>query len=169
MRTLILLFVPVLIFSCSKDKGKKFENSPAAILKANTWFLSESHLKTFDSLANRVTKDTIFLSDSCKRDAFIRFFTDSVCFKKMSCILSGSTEIQGKWYLSKDSFLFAYVPVRLSYGTGYILVNRGIELSKLLQINSDYFIIKHIKHWYAWDSNGWNTWTDTTISTFKRK
>jgi hypothetical protein len=87
----------------------------------------------------------------------------------MSCILSGAPEIQGKWFLSKDSLLYAYVPVRLSLGTGYIFVNRGIELSKLLQINSDYFTIKHSQQWYAWDSNGWNTWTDTTISTYRRK
>ena len=166
MRNLIVLFICICIFSCKKSKQDLIDTSPVGILKSNAWYLSKTHVYEYDHYFNQVEKDMVILADNCEFNSPIRFLKDSVCYKKLSCLSTNPQESQGKWYITSDSLLVANIPYRVPNGAGYIDLNKGIELSKLLEINNEYFIIKETEEWYVGTDLSYSS---TKTSTYKKQ
>jgi len=166
MRSLIILFIGISIFSCKKSEQDVIDTSPAGLLMSNSWYLSKTHVYEYDHYFNQVEKDIVMISDNCEYNSPIRFLKDSVCYKKLSCLSTDPPESQGKWYLKSDSLFEANIPFRVSNGTGFIDINKGIKLSKLLEINSEHFIVKETEEWYVGSALSYSA---IKTSTYNRK
>ena len=166
MRSLFILFIGITIFSCNKSTQDVIDTSPAGLLKSNTWYLLKTHVYEYDYYFDQVEKDMVIIADNCEFNSPIRFLKDSVCYKKLSCLSTDPPETQGKWYLTTDSLLEANIPFRISNGTGFIDINKGIKPGKLLEINSEHFIVKETEEWYVGTVLSYSA---TKTSTYNRK
>jgi hypothetical protein len=162
------LFISVIIFlfACNKPAN---DTTSAEILKQHSWYLSQSHLLSYNDDTNTLIKDTTYSSESCESNSLLRFLNGNNCNKYIACGLSTPEEKQGNWQLTSDSLLSVNILLPLSYGTGVIYKNVGIDQGKLIEVNNDYFKVKQIRRWTAGSIGNFTNYRDEVMLFYKSK
>ena len=166
MYKLVIILLLMYLAACEKSPAIR---SSAELLKSNGWFLSEIHTTTYNNDNNQLLKDTIIKSDNCELNSLLRFLNDIDCSRYIFCGLGVPTEKQGKWQLTNDSLLTATIQVQMQYGTGFILVNAGIDEAKLIEISDDQFKVKRIVKWIGGTPGSIVNYRDEITLTYKSR
>ena len=162
--TIILLLI--YLISCEKSPVIK---SKAELLQQNAWYLSETHIVSYDNNNNQVLKDTIVKSETCEINSTLRFINDTACSKYISCGFVTPTEKQGKWKLTNDSLLTVTISVQIQNGGSIFFANAGIDQAKLIEIINDHFIVKRIENWFSISAGSVVEYRNEISLTYKSK
>ena len=155
MKRIIFLLITVVFFSCEKDNDAQ---TNADLIISKNWYPYQVHLISYDNNTNLILKDTTYITQLCDQQSIYQFLPDSIVRRSFIC--EGIPLKEGKWYATADS-ISAYIPAYVSFGTGVILVNIGINKSKLIEINQSYFVTKETKMWFSFNGT-------TGITTYYR-
>lgn len=127
---LIIISGSPFIFSSCNEKESIISNIQQDILMRHKWRHYQTRTVTIDVLTNTVLKDTITRPDGCFTNSLYSFAADSLIKRNLICS-SSSGEKEGKWYLKADSTFSGSITLRISYGTGYTLLDVGLPYSKM--------------------------------------
>lgn len=119
----------LLLFACKR------EDKPAPVagneLWGKKWYVSKWREVRQDSLLNTIS-DTTRYPVQCANDWYL-MNQDSTAMVYRECVLPAPHNGSGRWYQRQDSLLLYVEHHRISYGTGYVIINAGIHTSKIIE------------------------------------